>query len=111
MREIPLKVVLDDIAAPPGTTTIPFGGGTGYLPNGNQFQIAAGSITFAIDTSSLVIPAARMKELADQVQALTDQIRAGVLDTMSFKMAVENGALPAEPARKDKTDSLTGVNQ
>lgn len=99
-RQIPLKVVPDEIASPPGTTRIPFGGGIVQLGNGSQFQIASGSITVTFDTSGAVISSTPVQELMDELDRLT---RQGQFARDAFCSAIRNGLLgPAEPAKRDK---------
>jgi hypothetical protein len=107
-RQVPLKVVPDEIAVSPGTTRIPFGGGTVQLPNGNTFQVTSGSITITVDPG-YGVTAARIQELAARLDALT---RQGNLAQNALTDAIRMGALePAEPAKPGKSDSLTGVNE
>jgi len=90
-RQVPLKIVPDEIARPPGTTTVRFGGGVAQLPNGSQFQIAAGSITVNLDASSLNFTAARLQELAEL-------IRRGTLGMDSSGNIYPQAVSPANPA-------------
>ena len=83
MGEIPLKIVRDKIAAPPpDETVLSFQGGTAYLPDGNQLQIAAGTITMTFNVSGFMAAA---KQVQDD---LVNAIRMGILG-------------PAEPAAEN----------
>lgn len=113
-RQIPLKVVRDEIAAPPGTTAIPFGPGIVQLPNGNTFQIASGSITVTFDASGLTVVTTRVQEMIRRLDELTLKGRAA---QDAFGNAIRNGLIgpaglpvPAKAGKKDIPDSLTGVN-
>lgn len=104
-RRFPLKIVYDEIAAPPGTTRISFAGGFAQLPNGNQFQIASGTITVTFDASGLAVSATRLEELVRRLDGLTLKGRAA---QDAFGNAIRMGiTAPAEPDRTGKTDSLT----
>ena len=107
-RQVPLKIIPDEIARSPGTAQIPFSGATVQLPDGNQFQVAAGSITFTFDPG-YGVTAARVQELAARLDMLT---RQGNLAQRAITDAIRIGALePAEPAKPGKSGSLTGVNE
>lgn len=101
-KSIPLRIVCDEIAAPPGTTQIPFGHGSVQLPNGNTFQIASGSITMTFAASGLTVNATRVEEL---VRRLDELVRQGKMAQDAFGNAIRNGligpAVPAEPVKKD----------
>lgn len=103
---IPLRVVLDEIAAPT-YTTIQFGGGSAILPNGNTFQVSTGSITFTWDPGSPVTAA----EVQEMISRLDELARQGRFAQDAFGNAIRMGILgPAKPAKEDIPDSLTGVN-
>ena len=105
-RQVPLKIVPDEIARLPGTITVQFGGGVAQLANGNTFQIAAGSITVSYDLGGLNFAASRIQELAARLDMLA---RQGSLAQNALTDAIRMGAL--EPAKPGKSDSLTGVNE
>lgn len=87
-RQVPLKVVPDKIAAPPGTARIQFGGGIIQLQNGNQLQIAAVSITISLDASGFT-PA--------QFRDLAELVRRGTLGMDSSGNICLKASAPASP--------------
>lgn len=102
-QPIPLKIVRDEIAAPPGTTTIQFSApGIMYLPGGNAFQLASSSITLTYGSSAVITAkqAREMKELADLI---TELVRQGSAPLDTFGNLIQAGIPlgPAVPARQD----------
>jgi hypothetical protein len=101
-RQIPLKIVRDEIAAPPGTTQIQ--SGVVQLPGGNTFQISSGTITVTFAASGLVLNATQVEEI---VRRLDEPVLKGRSAQVDFGNAIRMGVLePAKPAREDKTGSL-----
>lgn len=114
LRQVPLKVVYDEIAAPPGTTRIAFGGGIVQLPNGNTFQIASGSITVTFAASGLTVVTTQGQDLICRLDELFLKGRAA---QDAFGNAIRNGLIgpagqpvPARAGKKDIPGSLTCVN-
>lgn len=102
LRPVPLKVVLDEIAAPPGEQAIRFNRGTGYLPGVSAFQSASGSITFTYDACQFSVPAKRAQDLTDQLDELTRKGRQAAADITA---AIQAGVLsPVSMAVPDEQD-------
>lgn len=94
MRSIPLRIVPDEIAVPPGYTTIPSGGGAMYLPNGNTFQVSSGAITFTWDPGPFVIAA----EVQELIARMDELFRQGSAAFDAFGNVILMG-IPLGPAR------------
>lgn len=96
-RRLELEVVKDPIPGPPRKSTVTFSSGTAWIPGGGgALQIGSGAITFTLGPGSYMVPADRLKDLADRLDEL---IRKGRQAEEDISKAIQSGVFwAAKPA-------------